>query len=73
MIGNGPIIFLAAEKVCRESSLERMVVAVDTLLLGPYLAHHQVDSVMKLTAALSRHFIVKFFEVKLSCPTNNQI
>jgi hypothetical protein len=60
-------MFLAAEKVCRESSLECMIVAVDTLLLGSYLAHHQVYPVMQLAAALSRHYILKFFGVKLSC------
>ena len=43
-----------------------MIVAVDTLLLGPYLTHHQVDPVMQLAAALSRHYILKFFGVKLS-------
>jgi len=67
VISNRPIMFLAAEKVCRESSLECMIVAVDTLLLGSYLAHHQVYPVMQLAAALSRHYILKFFGVKLSC------
>jgi hypothetical protein len=66
VIGYRPIVFLAAEKVCRESSLECMIVAVDTLLLGPYLAHHQVDAVMQLAAALSRHYVLKFFGIKLS-------
>jgi hypothetical protein len=58
VISNRPIMFLAAEKVGRESSLECMIIAIDTLLLGPYLAHHLVDPVMQLAAALSRHYIL---------------
>ena len=58
MVCNRPIIFLAAEKVCRESTLECMIVAVDTLLLSPYLGHHLVDTIMQLAATLSRHYIL---------------
>lgn len=73
MVRNRPIIFLAAEKVCWESPLKSMIVAVDALLLGPYLRHHLVDAVMQLTAALSRHYILKLFGVKLSSPSIKEI